>query len=213
MILLESPALLTLQFSWWQKKGLDDYGKQKLWEVIDYRKINEKTIPDRYPIPDTSIILKNLWKSKFFTTLYWKLGFNKIILCEEDRQKAAFNFNNGNYEFCRLFFGLENALSIFQRARTLDLPDRHSHFKSINNVFKKFEKAGMKVSVKKSKLFWAEVEFLGFLISEKAIKLCPDNQNDILNYEHTTTLVSKIWERLWCYCQAFDRNNSGSTKA
>lgn len=69
------------------KKGFEEDGRPKLRMVIDFRKINERTIPDRYPIPDTSIILANLGKSKFFTTLDLKSGFHQIIMCEEDRQK------------------------------------------------------------------------------------------------------------------------------
>lgn len=48
------------------KKGLSEDGNPKLRMVIDFRKLNEKTIPDRYPIPDTSVILANLGKSAIF---------------------------------------------------------------------------------------------------------------------------------------------------
>lgn len=84
--------------------------------VIDYRKINEVTIPDRYPIPETSVILANLGNAMFFTTLDLKSGFHQILLDIKDRQKTAFSINNGKYEFCRMPFGLRNASSIFQRA-------------------------------------------------------------------------------------------------
>lgn len=69
------------------KKGLDQNGKQKLRMVIDFRKINDKTISDRYPIPDISVILANLGKSRFFSTLDLKSGFHQINLREKDRQK------------------------------------------------------------------------------------------------------------------------------
>lgn len=51
------------------KKGLDDDGNQKFRMVIDFRKLNEKTSSDKYPIPNTSLILANLGKSNIFTTL------------------------------------------------------------------------------------------------------------------------------------------------
>lgn len=89
------------------KKGLDEYGKQKLRMVIDFRKLNEKTIADKYPIPDISTILANLGSSRFFTTLDLKSGFHQIILEEKDREKTAFSINNGKYEFNRLPFGLK----------------------------------------------------------------------------------------------------------
>lgn len=65
--------------------------------------------------PDSSVILANLGKSKFFKTLGLKLGFDQIIMCEQDRQKTAFSINNGKYEFFRLPYRLRNEPSIFQR--------------------------------------------------------------------------------------------------
>ena len=61
-------------------KGIEKDGRQKLRMVIDVRKLNERKIPDRYPIPDTSVILSNLGNSKFFTTLDLKSGFYQIIM-------------------------------------------------------------------------------------------------------------------------------------
>lgn len=189
------------------KKGFDEDGKPKMRMVIDYRKINEKTIPDRYPIPDTSVILANLGRSKFFTTLDLKSGFHQIILCEKDRQKTAFSINNGKYEFCRLPFGLRNAPSIFQRAIDDVLrevigkychvyvddiiiysPDGESHLKHIDSILRKLENAGMRISPEKSKFFKSQVEFLGFIVSETGIKTCPDKVRDIVNYEPPKTL-------------------------
>lgn len=189
------------------KKGLDDQGKQKLRMVIDFRKINEKTIPDRYPIPDTSIILANLGKAAYYSTLDLKSGFHQILLHEKDRQKTAFNVNNGKYEFCRLPFGLRNAPSIFQR--TIDdilreyignicyvymddiiiySPDRNSHIDHLEKIISKLENAGMRISTEKSKFFKTEVEFLGFTVSQHGIKTCQNKVKDILNYKTPESL-------------------------
>lgn len=184
------------------KKGLDDTGKQKLRMVIDFRKINEKTVADRYPIPDTSVILANLGKSKYFTTLDLKSGFHQIVLKESDRQKTAFNINNGKYEFRRLPFGLKNAPSIFQRAIDDVLRDfigkfchvyiddiiifsvdEQSHLSHIEQVLRKLHDAGMRVSQEKSKFFKEEVEFLGFTVSSSGIKTNPSKVEDILNFQ------------------------------
>ena len=37
--------------------------------VVDYRKINEKTIDNRYPLPNTLNILEKLARCQYFTTL------------------------------------------------------------------------------------------------------------------------------------------------
>ena len=130
--------------------------------VIDFRKLNEKTISDKYPMPDISVILANLGKSKYFSTLDLKAGFHQIMLDEKDRQKTVFSVNNGKYEFCRLPFGLKNAPIIFQRTiddvlrlevgKTCQVymddiiihsPDEYSHLKHLETIMQKLEKAGM----------------------------------------------------------------------
>jgi len=80
---------------------------------IDFRKLNMKTDDDKYPIPNISVILSNLGKAQYFTTLDLKSGFHQIELAGKDRKKTSISVNNGQYEFCRLPFGLRNAPSIF----------------------------------------------------------------------------------------------------
>ena len=84
--------------------------------VIDFTNLNEKTIGDRYPMPDISVILSNLGNLNVLSPFDLKSRFHQIQLSERDRKKTAFGVNNGNYEFCRLPFGFKNAPSIFQRA-------------------------------------------------------------------------------------------------
>ena len=91
------------------KKGFDDDGNRKKRMVIDFRKLNERTVDDKYPVPDINIILSNLGRGKFFSKVDLKSGFHQILLKESDREKTAFSVNNGKYEFCRLPFGLKNA--------------------------------------------------------------------------------------------------------
>ena len=68
--------------------------------MIDLRKLNEQSA-DHFLIPDTSVILFNLEKSKYITTLDL-IGFHQIVLLEFVRHKIAFSVNNGKYEFCSL---------------------------------------------------------------------------------------------------------------
>ena len=51
--------------------------------VVDYRKLNEKTIPDRLPLPVISDILHSLGtENKYFSTIDIKSAFLQIELVE-----------------------------------------------------------------------------------------------------------------------------------
>ncbi|KAH8362336.1 hypothetical protein KR093_005908 [Drosophila rubida] len=51
------------------KKGTDENVRKKMRLVIDFRKLNERTVSDKYPTPNISMILGNLSKAKYFSTL------------------------------------------------------------------------------------------------------------------------------------------------
>jgi len=72
------------------KKGTDDQGCRHKRRVKDFRKLNFKTVDDKYPIPNITCILSNLGKARFFSTLDPKSGFHQILLAEKDREKTAF---------------------------------------------------------------------------------------------------------------------------
>lgn len=108
---------------WIIPKKTDASGKKKVRVVIDYRKLNEKTVDDKYPIPQIEEILDNLGKSTYFTTLDLKSGFHQIEMNSKDIEKTAFSTGQGHFEFTRMPFGLKNAPATFQRAMHSILAD------------------------------------------------------------------------------------------
>jgi len=208
------------------KKGVDELGHKKKRMVIDFRKLNQKTVSDKYPIPSISTILSNMGKAQFFTTLDLKSGFHQIELAERDREKTAFSVNNGKYEFCRLPFGLKNAPSIFQRAIDDVLREqigktcyvyvddviifsetKENHIKDIDWVLKSLYDAGMRISQEKSKFFKKTVEYLGFVVSRGGIQTSPDKVQAIQNFKPPTNLFDlRSFLGLSSYYRCFIRN-------
>lgn len=192
---------------WIVPKKMDASGEKKFRMVIDYRKLNAVTIADKYPIPEINEVLAQLGKSRYFTVLDLKSGFHQIPLKPRDIEKTAFSVNNGKYEFTRLPFGLKNAPAIFQRALDDILrshigkrcyvyiddiiifsPDEERHIKDIMEVFHTLQEANMKVQLDKCEFFKDEVEFLGFLISQKGIQTNPKKVEAIVNFPYPKTL-------------------------
>ena len=86
----------------------------KLWPIQDYRKLNEMTIKNRYPLPLIKELVDHLKGSKIFTKLDVRWGYNNIRIKEGDEWKAAFQMNRGLFKPTVMFFGLMNSPATFQ---------------------------------------------------------------------------------------------------
>jgi hypothetical protein len=82
---------------------------------IDYRKLNEITVKDKYPLPRIDDLLDAVQGQQFFSTLDCAAGYWQILCPPKEREKLAFVCHKGLYQFTRMPFGVSNAPSIFQR--------------------------------------------------------------------------------------------------
>ena len=65
---------------------------------IDYRKLNEITRKDVYPLPRCEEILESLASTTYFTHLDLVRGYWQIKVAEEDREKTAFSTPDGHFQ-------------------------------------------------------------------------------------------------------------------
>lgn len=178
---------------WVVPKKLDASNIRKWRVVIDYRKLNDVTIGDTYPIPQITEILDQLGNSKYFSTLDLASGFHQIELKEEDKPKTAFTVPEGHFQFARMPFGLKNAPSTFQRLMNSALSglqgtrcfvylddvvcyghDLNSSVSNLTTIFQRLRDFNLKLQPDKCEFLRREVCYLGHVITEQGVKPNPE---------------------------------------
>jgi hypothetical protein len=91
----------------------------KIRPCVDYRKLNEVTQKDAYPIPRMQECLDCLAGAVTFSTLDMTSGYNQVPVARGDRAKTAFVTKHGFFEYKTMPFGLTNAPATFQRVMEL----------------------------------------------------------------------------------------------
>jgi hypothetical protein len=94
---------------WVVEKKPDSAGERKIRLVVDYRKLNAKTIEDKFPLPNIDDLIFQLGNSKYFSSLDLASGFHQIEMDPESIEKTAFSTDSAHLEWVRMPFGLRNA--------------------------------------------------------------------------------------------------------
>ena len=186
---------------WVVPKKIDASGKQKWRLVVDFRKLNDKTIDDKYPIPNITDVLDKLGKCQYFTTLDLASGFYQVEMDPQDIPKTAFNIEHGHFEFLRMPMGLKNSPSTFQRVMDNVLrglqneiclvylddiivfsTSLQEHMVNLERVFDRLRDSNFKIQMDKSEFLKLETAYLGHVISNEGVKPNPDKITAIKKY-------------------------------
>ncbi|GBN88126.1 Transposon Ty3-I Gag-Pol polyprotein [Araneus ventricosus] len=162
----------------------------------DYRRLNNQTIPDRFPIPHVHDLAHNLFNKKIFSTIDLVRAYHQIPVAAADVPKTAVITPFGLFEFLFMPFGLCNAVQTFQRFMYEIVGDLDYWFVYLDDVLiastdesehlkhlDRFQKYGLEVHTEKCVFRQLSVKFLCYLISEKGIEPLPDRVKAINEFQ------------------------------
>ena len=158
--------------------------------VVDFRKLNQKTIPDRIPLPVIADVLRSLGtENKWFSVIDIKSAFWQIELDKESREMCAFSTPTGHFEYLRMPMGLSNSSLTYTRlmnnvlqglignTASVFLDDilvvsktEEEHFRKLDLVLSRLAAAGLKIKLEKCKFMKREVKYLGHVLDQNGMR-------------------------------------------
>ena len=168
---------------------------------VDFRKLNDITIKDAFPLPRTSDLLESFQGAKYFSTLDAAAGYWQVPLNENAIPKSAFICSEGLYEFLKMPFGLCNAPATYQRIMNVLLAGLNgltclvylddiivfsrtfeNHMERLKEVLDRLVAAEILLKPSKCSFAVDQVEYLGHIVSAEGIKPDPKKLDKLRNF-------------------------------
>lgn len=173
----------------------------------DYRKVNQLTVPDAYPLPLIDDLIDMVGQSRIISKVDLQKGYYQVGLTERAKTISAFITPFGLFEYQRMPFGMRNAPATFQRTINsiihgldntysylddlLIISDTWSeHLKNLEDLFTRLATAGLTINLAKSSFGNATITYLGHVVGKGQTKPKHANVEAIINFPTPTSRKS-----------------------
>jgi hypothetical protein len=179
--------------------------------VTNYKKLNEASIDDLYPTPNTQEMLQKFNGKTIFSKFDIIKAFFNIEVDEETKPLLSIVTKNGIYTWNRMPFGHKNCPAVWARAsdqafvNTKDLikyvddlvlasstnklnTEVEEHFLAIEEFFQRLRRNNLKINLSKCKFFEDEITFLGNTVNKNGIKPNDEYIKKILQFRPPTKI-------------------------
>nr|GEW95373.1 reverse transcriptase domain-containing protein [Tanacetum cinerariifolium] len=164
------------------------------WRVcIDYRKLNEATCKDHFPLPFMDQMLERLTRNEYYCFLDGFLVYFQILIDLKDQEKTTFTCPYGTFAYRRMPFGLCNAPGMFQRCMMAIFHDMiEKQWKSSWTTSRSLE---IHSELEKSRFMVKEGIILDYKISKNGIEVDKAKVDVIAKLPHPTTVKCAVLEQ------------------
>ncbi|ROT78377.1 enzymatic polyprotein [Penaeus vannamei] len=177
--------------------------------IIDYRRLNAATVPDRYPIPTIRTLLQEVGEGHaIFSSIDLAHGFLQVEMDLSSKDLTTFFTPHGHFACTRMPFGFRNSPITFSRLMShimqgligdtafmylddllITSKNIADHERKLKLVFQRLADANLTIKVKKCQFFHKQTEYLGHTVDSAG--LCPNDKKvqNVQNFPVPSTVT------------------------